>query len=293
MTTRPYCSTIAREAREPLAGTASHARGCVLFSYPKRMWARQALDSDGLPAELVTRFSRLAHEQDVVTRLVAHEGPWHERVEITLYPQGRRHRDVPLADAARLLETARPDEGEILTTPVIAVCTHGVRDRCCALFGLEIVHALRSHARGSEVEVREASHLGGDRFAPTAIVFPSGHTYGHLDPGDAGALIEAASGALPLAPRFRGSLWRDPLAQLADVAALAHAGRVSSEIDCIEDGASHATLRFAAEVEGRPLRFEVRCKRERRSVIGDCRNADAQRHGSISLWAIEHVETHG
>lgn len=291
MTTRPYCSTIAREAREPLAGTASHARGCVLFSYPKRMWARQALDSEGLPTELVARFSHLAREQDVVTRFIAHEGPWREHVEITLYPQARRHRDVPLADAARLLATARPDDGEALTKPLIAVCTHGVRDRCCALFGLEIVHALRSHARGDDVEVREASHLGGDRFAPTAIVLPSGHTYGHLDPADAGALLDAACGGAPLRDRFRGSLWRDPLEQLADVAALAHDARVASAIETTDHDASHATLRFTGDVTGSRVGFEVRCKRERRLVIGDCRNADAQRHGSVSLWAIEHVST--
>ena len=294
-----YCSTIARDAREPLAGTASHARGCVLLSYPKRMWARQALDSVGLPPALVGVLKHLGEDKDVMTRFVAHEGVWNERVEITLYPEGRRHRDVPLERAATLLGTAGPTDGEPTTTPVIACCTHGIRDRCCALFGAQIVTALRQHleATGKDVEIREATHLGGDRFAPTVLVLPSGHMYGHLVSDDAGALIDAALGALPLRERFRGSLWRDSLEQLADVAALSLATQaderapVLGPIERTEHDASHATLRFTASFGTRTAQLEVHCVRERRMVVGDCRSADTHRRGGVSLWTIERLTT--
>ena len=115
-------------------------------SVPKRLWARDALASEGLPQALLAAVERLRDEHDVVTRLVAREGRWAGRVEVSLFPQNRRHRDVPLGDVAALLETSEPDDGEALAAPVIACCKHGVRDACCARFGMALVRA-RERAR--------------------------------------------------------------------------------------------------------------------------------------------------
>jgi hypothetical protein len=290
LTERTYCSDLARAAKEPLIGTASHARGCVLVSYPKRMWARSTLDSEGLPRSLLDAIDRLGREHDVVTRLVAHEGTWNERVELSLYPQARRHRDVPLADAGALLTHAKPADGEPITSPMIAVCTHGVRDRCCALYGGALVDALRE--TGGDVDVREASHLGGDRFAPVVLVLPSGHMYGHLTPSDGPALVLAARDGPVLRERFRGSLWRDPLEQLAEVAAVdAFDGLVPAlgPVTRIEHGEERATLRCVATRGDTTTSLEVQCAREHRLVVGDCRNADIGRRGSVRIWRIEHV----
>lgn len=293
----PFCSMLARAAKEPLAGTASHARGCVLLSYPKRLWARDALASEGLPPALRTALARLGERHDVVTRLVAHEGPWRGRVEVSLFPQNRRHHDVPLDDVQAILETSEPDDGELIQRPVIACCTHGVRDACCARFGLALVRALVASVNetGAAVEIREASHLGGDRFAPTVLVLPSGHMYGHLEPSDAGALLAAARGALPLFARFRGSLWLDPLEQLAEVAALEAARARGAErmqveaIDVDERDEAHVTLRVAARLDDARVTLEVRCALERRLVLGDCHRAATGRHGNVAVWTIEGV----
>jgi hypothetical protein len=281
---RTYCSDLARAAKEPLIGTASHARGCVLVSYPKRMWARNTLASEGLPRSLLDAIERLGRDHDVVTRLVAHEGSWNERVELSLYPQARRHRDVPLADAGAVLTRARPEDGEPITSPVIAVCTHGVRDRCCALYGGALVDALRE--AGGDVEIREASHLGGDRFAPVVLVLPSGHMYGHLTPSEAPALIEAARGGAVLRERFRGSLWRDPLEQLAEIAAIERGATLES-VERDEHDADHATLRCVMSEGSARTELAVRCVRDHRLVIGDCRNADIGRRGSVRIWRTE------
>jgi hypothetical protein len=290
------CAAIARAAGEPLAGTASHARGCVLISYPKRMWAPNALASEGLPKSLLDAVDQLGRDHDVVTRLVAHEGTWDERVEVSLYPQARRHHEVPLADVARVLTESDPDDGETITKPVIACCTHGVRDRCCALYGMALVSALRAATGADGVEIREASHLGGDRFAPTVLVLPSGHMYGHLDPSDADALIDAVRGAATLRRCFRGSLWLDPLEQLAEVAALdalASGPRMPTlgPITTTEHDPDHATLRCTASSETNAITLSIECVREHRLVIGDCRNADANRRGSVRVWRIEKVST--
>ncbi len=294
------CSDLARSEREPLAGTASHAQGCVLLAYPKRLWGRDALESEGLPADVSIELTRLREDRDVITRFVAHEGAWNGRTEISFFPERLRYRDVPLEAAAQLLAAARcsalPARGEAVTASVIAVCTHGQRDRCCALYGVALAQELRARAAaaGSAVAICEASHLGGDRFAPTVLVLPSGHTYGHLELADAAALLAAAAGGAPLLPRFRGSLWLEPLEQLAEVAAFGLPGLgdglpLLGPIAVTRVGSAQAVLRTTVSCGDDVRALVVRCAMERRRVFGDCRNAERDRRGGVSVWTIEEV----
>lgn len=75
----------------------------------------------------------------------------------------------------------------------IMVCTHGARDERCGRLGPALLQRLSDAAASAGVAVRlwGASHVGGHRFAPTALVFPGGHWWGHLDPRAGGH--EAAS----------------------------------------------------------------------------------------------------
>lgn len=268
----------------------------MLVSYPKRLWARNALASGGLPESAQDAFAELAERHDVVTRFVAHEvGPWDEHVEVTLFPQARRHARVPLGALGTLLTTAAPTDGDALSSVLVLVCTHGVRDRCCARFGGALVRALRDAARGCAVEVREASHLGGDRFAPVVLVLPSGHMYGHVLPEEAPRLVEAALGAPVLRERFRGTLWRDPLEQVLETVALERAPegapwpRIGPIARTMHDD-DRATLRAEVAVgDDAAMPLEVDCARERRLVIGDCRSADRARQGSVAVWRATSV----
>lgn len=296
-----FCSDLARRAREPLAGTASHALGCVLLGYPKRLWGRDALASEGFSPELSSELLRLVDERDVVTRLMAHEGTWTGRTEVVFFPEGLRFRDVAMDEVLALISAARrgslPEGGERQRDPIILCCTHGQRDRCCALFGLAIVVALRAALRpGAPIEIREASHLGGDRFAATAMVLPSGHTYGHLEPADAPALLTAASGGAPLVSRFRGSLWLEPAAQLAEAAAFAltEFRDLLPTLDPIEVSPidrERCELRTKAQSGDHRVAIVVRCALEQRRVVGDCHNADRHRTGQVGVWRVEEVLT--
>ncbi len=70
----------------------------------------------------------------------------------------------------------------VVATPApseIFVCGHGQRDRCCGNFGVRLEAQLAG--RHSGVRVRRCSHLGGHRFAPTAITFPDGRWWAYLD----------------------------------------------------------------------------------------------------------------
>ncbi len=84
------------------------------------------------------------------------------------------------------------------------VCTHGRRDPCCARLGVPFYNALVK-AAPSEC-VWQSSHLGGHRFAATALVLPHGVQYGRLRADDAPAMVAAHGRGELLGPmHYRGS----------------------------------------------------------------------------------------
>jgi hypothetical protein len=77
-------------------------------------------------------------------------------------------------------------DGSACTDPVAAICAHGKHDRCCAVRGRVATAAIA--AEYPEM-TWECSHLGGDRFAATMIVFPAGLCYGRVDSADSADLV--------------------------------------------------------------------------------------------------------
>lgn len=68
----------------------------------------------------------------------------------------------------------------------VLVCTHGMRDQCCARFGQPFFRAAQKMVKAeslSSVRIWRVSHIGGHRFAPTVIVLPEGRYYARLTVG--------------------------------------------------------------------------------------------------------------
>jgi Sucrase/ferredoxin-like len=115
----------------------------------------------------------------------------------------------------------QPLPGAPLTEPLLLVCTHGRRDRCCALEGRALAAALTA---ASEPRVWECSHLGGHRFAPTALVLPTGYLYGNLDLASAIAARKAAGAGEVETERCRGRCTWSPAGQVAELTVRAATG---------------------------------------------------------------------
>ncbi|MFP5072671.1 sucrase ferredoxin [Pseudonocardia nantongensis] len=104
--------------------------------------------------------------------------------------------------------------------PVLFVCGHGGRDRCCVIEG----RPLAAELAGSGVDVWECSHLGGHRFAPTALVLPSGYAYGRLDVSATLTAFDAARAGEMELGRCRGrTTWPGP-GQVAELVVRATVG---------------------------------------------------------------------
>ncbi len=80
--------------------------------------------------------------------------------------------------------------------PVLAVCTHGRHDKCCAERGRPVAAGL---AEAFPDQTWEASHIGGDRFAANLLVLPHGLYFGRLEADTArGVARLLAAGELDL-----------------------------------------------------------------------------------------------
>jgi hypothetical protein len=102
-----------------------------------------------------------------------------------------------------------PEEG---ADPLIAVCTHGRHDRCCADLGRPVARALRA----AGVDAWECSHIGGDRFAANVVSFPHGLYHGRVTPATAVSVFQAYRQGQIWPEGFRGRTTWSPAAQQAE-----------------------------------------------------------------------------
>ncbi len=119
--------------------------------------------------------------------------------------------DWDLADiaAGSLREWGDPDPD-----PLLLVCANGRRDRCCGHAGGRLADSLWSGPYRERVVT--STHLGGHRFAPTALLLPVGALHGRLDESSAtGLLADSARGQMRAAT-LRGFSTLDPPAQVAE-----------------------------------------------------------------------------
>jgi len=97
--------------------------------------------------------------------------------------------------------------------PLVLVCTHGRRDRCCAKFGLPVYNTLRAGLGGA---VWQTTHTGGHRFAPTLLTFPDGTSYGRFTLEDISQLTQAINNRHLFPDKLRGRCCYTAVAQVAD-----------------------------------------------------------------------------
>lgn len=104
----------------------------------------------------------------------------------------------------------------------VLVCAHGIRDRCCGSAGTRLVIAAESVLDPS-IRTWRTSHLGGHRFAPTAMTLPDGRAWASLDEATLVAIASRSVGPSEVAHLDRGSAAiGDRHHQVADSAVLAH-----------------------------------------------------------------------
>lgn len=232
----PACAPLCSDAtEEPLPGTAKTG-GLILALEHSRGWGKDILDGEALGKELTGQIKTWLKAHQAQLQFIRRPGRIGQVVQeqVVLY----------IADATaepptlERMELAGPEEltqvdlttpghtpgAQRVDHPLLLVCTHGKRDRCCAVKGRPLARGL--HKAHPEV-VWESSHTKGHRFAPAMILLPWNYSFGALDLCDADEMLaEVEAGHLPLkGNRGRGTLEvRAQVAELAVASALAEAG---------------------------------------------------------------------
>ena len=151
-------------------------------------------DSRVLDRALGVRIERRAAAEGL--RLVAIRRPGRARLRNGRCWRWARIDSTPGRETVTWGEASEPEEyltaafdepGARSGDPVVAVCAHGRHDECCATRGRSVAMLLAE--RDAEA-VWECSHIGGDRFAATMLLFPHGITYGRADTLDAQWMVD-------------------------------------------------------------------------------------------------------
>ncbi len=226
MSNSNYCSFLTRQSGEPLAGTAPFARHFVFISWPKKFWQYEALEAKGgFPQGLKKWMKEQSKVNGKISiRLVSHSGLNHDKVDIFIYPEKLCYSKVLPEDIPAVLEshfrygdTTSFSAAEIEQDQIL-ICTHGRHDKCCAKFGQELADKMRYHVlkQKTSIEVWESSHLGGHRFAPTMLDFPTGLAYGRLTPDEIPNFLASRKEGLVYGPAYRGTVFLSELEQVAE-----------------------------------------------------------------------------
>lgn len=234
------CAVAAQVAGESLLATAPEGTTdvlCLPFAGP---WPAEAVQDAELPPDLRRLASWALRAPSVRPQLVRRVAgdPVGSPPPVVLARTGPLGVELAEAEAERLRpehcaaffeEGRRSGPVRPRRTPVVLVCVHGRRDACCARRGVAFAQVLRGRADG--VEVLGTSHLGGHRFAATALVLPTGDMFGWLEPGDAPDLWAFAAGRSrpTLAGRYRGRIGRPAHVQAAMAWAFARTGELPDE----------------------------------------------------------------
>jgi len=164
--------------------------------------------------------------------------------------------DALVEHVAALAAVTQPlDDGVV----DVVICAHGARDTCCGSDGTALARALAD--AGAAVRVSRSSHLGGHRFAPTALVLPQGTAWAGLTLDLLLAIVERSVPPSAVRRHYRGSLLMpDGPAQALDRELLCEHGWAwldraragtsdGSRVEVAYEDAGRETRRVVGEVE--------------------------------------------
>jgi hypothetical protein len=224
------CSDRSLERDDPLAGTGGLGERWFLVEIDGSWGAHAFLNSrleSQLARDLVRRIEGAGMRPLAIRRVNRRadarraQSTWKWAV-VDTRPGHESVRWGSVIDPALLLDVPLDGSTGIPSDePVICVCTHARHDQCCAVKGRPVATAL---AAAYPEQTWECSHLGGDRFASTMIVFPAGLYYGRVPVTDASGLVERYRHGLVDPRFFRGRSSSPNVVQAAEAFARAETG---------------------------------------------------------------------
>jgi hypothetical protein len=295
------CSAGSLAATEPLAGTAPVSQSWIIIEQPGP-WGRQALIESRLDAGLGAALKAASADSGTTVLLARHpdrlerdmrggEPLGHPRAAdrniwvAHTAPGDTRMRHAVTGDLSQIGSWdlsaialgSLPPFGVSVKDSALFICTHSGRDQCCAVHGRALLAAtLDRLAPNDRAQVWEVSHIGGHRFAPTALSLPSGAVYGRLGVDDVLRIRDEDSHRTISTVNYRGrSAFPQPL-QVAEIAVRDMEGvldRDVLDVLLIRDGRAIPVKPGGTLPETTLLHLEVRHVDGRAWQVTVCREA--------------------
>jgi hypothetical protein len=222
---RPFFAClVSKDLGEQLFGTASPTEVWVLLEY-RGGWGREAFAEAEIPQDVKDRLNiQLKSIPRSRMQLIKHAR--HLEGSLAFYVAVARESDRRLyrfwmahyehIQAIDLLAVVADDPKYAdakISGSLHLVCTNGNRDKCCAKFGLEIYQEMATHHGDN---VWQTTHLGGHRFAATAVSLPQGIVHGRIETGRSNELLSDIERGIVHVETYRGRACYDEHVQAAD-----------------------------------------------------------------------------
>jgi hypothetical protein len=280
------CCDVSQQLAEPVEGSALPGVVRWLMIEVSGAWAAKTTDAPGLAGPIRAHIeAAMTHMTGCRLQLVRRPGERSKvRVMAATVGGGVFAVELPSLDALLSLDILALFEGagDAVEEPVVLVCTHGVRDVCCAREGAPVFKGLE--AQGVQ-NLWQTTHLGGHRFAATLVVLPAGLQFGRVTASEVPDLVaELSAGRVYRLDRFRGCTALSREAQVIDAhLRKSHDLRTISAVQCrgMQDDA------LAFEVNGRAVLARVQSTPDPRPRPVSCATTTLKNPPVYSVSASE------
>lgn len=208
-----FCSIASIEANEPIFGSAPRADVWFLLEYDGR-WGSKALLESEISSEVKSHLHRslenipnsrlllIKRDETELSNGVHFFASLSGVPEQALYkfilPDFSALLDIDLTGLAAGYEQYSTS---LINEPLFALCTNGLRDQCCAKYGLPAFLELKE---AYPHVLWQSSHQGGHRFGPNLLALPQALSYGRAAADAATQIIEAYQSGRMYLPNLRG-----------------------------------------------------------------------------------------
>lgn len=291
-----FCTDLCQERGEPLAGLGDAPSRILMLAWPRGKWRTPRWESIGMSPALTATLhdaSRAGLHVALVDKVEA-EGalPTLHALPENVFADFTDENELIIA--IRDYVNGKLFVGQSDPRPAILCCTDSRRDACCARNGFRTYKALVAAADPDRLNIVQATHIGGCRFAASLVVMPQRQRYGRMSAEQAPQFITAIEQGAIYLPAYRGRTDLPEPAQVAEIAALGWArlqGHVADAVhlggeipDRVADGVA---LTLSAEIAG--TRLAITMHAQSFFVQGNCGTVAANGGEHTLRWCLDAV----